>query len=200
MRYFIPASQSRAEFIELKSRFIGIVDHADSVEKAQNFISQIKDEFATSSHVAYAYVIGFGNSTTNGCNDDGEPKGTAGRPMLAVLQGCGLGDVVAAVVRYYGGTKLGTGGLVHAYADAIKMALNTLERTEKVDKCQALLVLPYALYERVKLLVISHSGKIISEDFAADITFTLEFVTQDFAPFNTALREMSGGGLEAMRV
>ena len=197
-RFPIPAAQARAEMMILKSRFICIIDFADTVEVAQSFIRQMRAEFADASHVCHAFCVGFGASITQGCSDDGEPKGTAGRPMLAVLQGSGLGDVVATVVRYYGGTNLGTGGLVHAYGDVIKAALEILPRGEKVEKRQAIIAIPYALYERVKLLIATHRGKIFSEDFAADITLEIEFVVDDFAPFNLALREMSAGKIEAI--
>lgn len=197
-RYPIPAAQARAEIVILKSRFIGIIDFADTVEAAQGFIRQVRAEFADATHVCHAFSVGFGASTTQGCSDDGEPKGTAGRPMLAVLQGSGLGDVVATVVRYYGGTNLGTGGLVHAYGDAIKAALEALPRAEKVEKRRVMIALPYSLYERIKLLVAAHRGEIISDDFAADITLELEFVLDDVAPFNAALREMTAGRIEAI--
>ncbi|MCW1969595.1 MAG: YigZ family protein [Anaerolineae bacterium] len=197
-RYPIPAAQARAEIVILKSRFIGIIDFADTVEAAQAFIRQVRAEFADASHVCHAFSVGFGTSTTQGCSDDGEPKGTAGRPMLAVLSGSGLGDVVATVVRYYGGTNLGTGGLVHAYGDAIKAALEALPRVEKVEKRRVMIALPYSRYERIKLLVAAHRGEIISDDFAADITLELEFVLDDVAPFNAALREMTAGQIEVI--
>ena len=97
-----------------------------------------------------AFLIGFGNSVTAHCNDDGEPSGTAGRPILAVLQGSGLGDIAVVVTRYFGGTKLGTGGLVRAYSDATKAVLAILPRAEKVPTTQCMLALPYNLLERVR--------------------------------------------------
>ncbi len=105
------------------SRFIAHLAPAASVEEAKAFIDQIRAEYADATHNVPAYVIGYGASVTAHCNDDGEPAGTAGRPILAVLQGSGLGDVVLVVTRYFGGTKLGTGGLVRAYTEAAQAVL-----------------------------------------------------------------------------
>ena len=100
-----------------------------------------------------AFLVGFGQSVIAHCSDDGEPSGTAGRPALAVLQGSGLGDIGVVVTRYFGGTKLGTGGLVRAYTDAVKAVLEILPLAEKVPTHTVMLVIPYALYEQVKIII-----------------------------------------------
>ena len=145
-------------------------------------------------------IIGHGRSTLAHCHDDGEPAGTAGRPMLAVLQGSGLGDVVAVVTRYFGGTKLGTGGLVRAYGDAVRAALVALPRAEKVATTTVMVEFPYSLLERVRQLVESHDGIIIDEQFAAAITLTARFRSERFPEFAVALRELSHGSVEAVVV
>ena len=109
-RYPIPAEETRTEIRVSNSRFIATAAPAFSVKEARAFIDRIKAEFRDASHNVPAFVIGFGPSVTAHCNDDGEPSGTAGRPILAVLQGSGLGDIAVVVTRYFGGTKLGTGG------------------------------------------------------------------------------------------
>jgi len=131
-RYPIPAKEARAEIIVINSRFIASAGPAFSVEQARNFIARIKSEFPDASHHVPVYLIGFGASSTAHCSDAGEPAGTAGRPALAVLQGAGLGDVVVVVTRYFGGTRLGTGGLVRAYSDAVREVLDILPRAERV--------------------------------------------------------------------
>ncbi|HEY3290002.1 MAG TPA: YigZ family protein, partial [Anaerolineae bacterium] len=118
-RYPIPARETQAETIVINSRFISTVGEARTVDEAMAFIKRVKAQHSDASSHAYAFHIGHGASVTDGCNDGGEPGGTAGRPMLAVLQGSGLGDVVAVVSRWYGGTKLGTGGLVRAFSGAL---------------------------------------------------------------------------------
>src|SRR5665811_1552158 len=117
MRYPIPAGRARVEDIILRSRFITTAGPASGSEEARAFVAAVRSEFADASHNCYAFVAGPpGSSAQVGMSDDGEPGGTAGRPMLAALLGCGIGDIVVVVSRYFGGTLLGTGGLVRAYA------------------------------------------------------------------------------------
>src|ERR671921_1142335 len=94
----------------------------------------IRAEMPDAAHHVYAYIVGHGATTTLGMSDDGEPSGTAGRPVMAVLKGSGLGDVALVITRYFGGTLLGTGGLVRAYGDAAKAVLAILPRTEKIER------------------------------------------------------------------
>ncbi|MCX7792579.1 MAG: YigZ family protein, partial [Chloroflexaceae bacterium] len=116
-RYPIPAGRARAELLVLNSRFVATAGPAPDVEAAKAFIAAIRQELPGASHHCYAFLAGHGASVIAGMSDDGEPAGTAGRPMLAVLRGSGLGDVVVVVTRYFGGALLGTGGLVRAYGD-----------------------------------------------------------------------------------
>ncbi len=192
-RYPIPAQETRVETLVVNSRFLCTVAEVQSVEEALAFIRRVKAELADASSHAYAFRVGYGGSVTDGCNDGGEPSGTAGKPMLAVLQGSGLGDVAAVVTRYFGGTKLGTGGLVRAFSGALKAALEVLPRTERVERKTLLIEVPYPLYERVKLLVGKHHGTVDDEDFAASIVMTLTFVIDELDPFTDALRELSAG-------
>ena len=195
-RYPIPAQETRAETVVVNSRFLCTVIEARTVEEATAFIKRVKAELSDASSHAYAYHIGFGASVTDGCNDGGEPSGTAGKPMLAVLQGSGLGDVAAVVTRYFGGTKLGTGGLVRAFSGALKAVLEVLPRSERVERKSFTLTLPYALYERIKLLVGVHHGEITDEEFGAEVTLTLLFVVDDVAAFAIALRDLSAGQMQ----
>ena len=196
-RYLIPAAETRTEIEVKNSRFIATAAPVFSVDEAKAFIKRIKQEFSDASHNVPAFVVGFGPTVTAHCNDDGEPSGTAGRPALAVLQGSGLGDVAVVVTRYFGGTKLGTGGLVRAYGDAVKAVLAVLLRAEKVPTHTVMLVLPYTLFERVKLLVEAWNGRILDETFAADITLTIQFVAEKFPGFQESLTELSHGSLDA---
>ncbi|MBP7999074.1 MAG: YigZ family protein [Chloroflexi bacterium] len=196
-RYPIPAQETRAEIEVLKSRFVAAAAPAFTVEEAKLFIQRIKTEFSDASHNVPAFLVGFGSSVVAHCHDDGEPSGTAGRPMLAVLQGSGLGDICVVVTRYFGGIKLGTGGLVRAYGDAVKAVLAILPRAEKVPTHTVMLVYPYTYIERIRLLVAEHHGQILEEDFAGDVTLTAQFITEDYPPFQETLREMSHGSLTA---
>lgn len=196
-RYPIPAAETWAEIEVKNSRFIATAAPVFSVDEAREFIKRIKQEFSDASHNVPAFIVGYGSSVTAHCNDDGEPSGTAGRPALAVLQGSGLGDVAVVVTRYFGGTKLGTGGLARAYSDAVKAVLDVLPRAEKVPTHTVMLALPYTLFERVKLLVEAWNGRVLDETFAADITLTLQFVVEKFPGFQEVLTELSHGSLEA---
>jgi uncharacterized YigZ family protein len=192
-RFAVPAQQSRAEIEVLNSRFIATIAPAFSVDEAREFIASIKSEFKDASHIVPAYVIGHGSSVTAHCHDDGEPSGTAGRPALAVLSGSGLGDAVVVVTRYFGGTKLGTGGLVRAYGDAVRAVLEVVPRAEKAPLHTVMLAIPYPAFERVRLLVDAHNGAIIDETFGVDVTLTARFGINQFLGFETAIQELSRG-------
>lgn len=195
-RYPIPEREARAEITVVNSRFIATAAPAFSVEAARSFIARIRAEFPDASHNVPAFLIGYGASVTAHCTDDGEPAGTAGRPALTVLQGSGLGDVVVVVTRYFGGTKLGTGGLVHAYTEAVQAVLAVLPRAEKVPTHTVMLACEYALFDRVRLLVQEHHGLLLDQDFAADVTLTARFATWHLDAFQAALRELSRGALQ----
>ena len=196
-RYPIPAAETEAEIEVLKSRFIATLAPVFSVDEARAFVKQIRARYSDASHNVPAFLVGYGSSVTAHCNDDGEPSGTAGRPMLAVLQGSGLGDVAVVVTRYWGGTKLGTGGLVRAYGDAVKEVLAVTQRAEKVPTHMVLLALPYTHLERVRLLIAEHRGQLLDEEFGADIMITAQFEVERFDPFNAALVTMTHGTLSA---
>ncbi|MEH6457607.1 MAG: YigZ family protein, partial [Cocleimonas sp.] len=118
--YKIPAKQHRHETIIKRSRFITTIAHASSADEANAFIASIKKEFPDASHNCWAYVAGpAADSAKIGMSDDGEPHGTAGKPMLNVLLHSDIGEIVAVVTRYFGGTKLGPGGLVKAYSGSV---------------------------------------------------------------------------------
>jgi uncharacterized YigZ family protein len=196
-RYPIPAQETRAEIQVLNSRFIATAAPVFSVDEARAFVARIKGEFADASHNVPAYLIGHGSTVIAHCHDDGEPSGTAGRPALAVLQGSGLGDVAIVVTRYFGGTKLGTGGLVRAYGDAVREVLQVLPRAEKVPTHTVLVATPYSFFERIRLAVEAHHGQILDEAFAADVTVTARFPVERLPPFQAALQELSSGAIEA---
>jgi len=196
-RYPIPARQTRIEIRVVNSRFIATAAPVFSVAEAKVFITRVKAEFADASHNVPAYLIGHGATVTAHCSDAGEPSGTAGRPVLAVLRGSGLGDVAVVVTRYFGGTKLGTGGLVRAYSDAVREVLAVLPRAEKVPTCTALLAVPYGYFERVRLAVTAHCGQILGEDFGVDVSVTARFPVEHFPGFQTVLQEMSRGAIQA---
>ena len=184
----------------VNSRFIATLAPVFSVEEARAFVARIKAEFAEATYNVPAFVIGHGASVITHCHDDGEPAGTAGRPALAVLQGSGLGDVAVVVTRYFGGTRLGTGGLVRAYGDAVRAVLALTPRAVKMVTQVLLLSISYSSFERVRLLIPRYQGSILEEDFGADITLTARFPLARVEEFQAALRELSRGAWEAVVV
>src|SRR5215213_10758577 len=157
------AAPARTEIRASNSRFIATAAPAATVAAARAFIASVRAEMPDASHHVYAYIIGHGATTTLSMTDDGEPPGTAGRPVMAVLKGSGLGDLVLVITRYFGGTLLGTGGLVHAYGDAAKAVLAILPRAEKIDRRELSIRLPYAAYEPARRLVATHAGNLLEE-------------------------------------
>jgi uncharacterized YigZ family protein len=193
IRYPIPAGESDVELYFKNSRFIGRAVYTPTVETARQFIQKVKEQHPGCSHAVYAFAVGYGATVTHGMSDAGEPSGTAGRPALAVVKGSHIGDVTVVIVRYFGGTKLGTGGLVKAYTETTQAALAELPLTEKVERVTVLLAVPYPLFEQVKRLVETHNGAIEDEDFTTDITLTLTFITDDLPPFEASIADLSNG-------
>ena len=194
---FNPARETRIEIIVVNSRFIATAAPVFSVDEAKAFVARMRAEFADASHNVPAFVVGHGSSVIAHCSDDGEPSGTAGRPALAVLQGSGLGDAAVVVTRYFGGTKLGTGGLVRAYSEAVREVLRALPLAERVPTHTLMAAVPYSLFEQTRLLVAEHCGAILDEDFAGDVTLTARFAVERFPAFQAALQELSAGRVAA---
>ena len=139
--YLVPVGLQRAEHVVSRSRFITSLARAPTPKAAHAFVEQIRDEFPGATHHCWAFVAGFPGSTTHvGLSDAGEPKGTGGRPMLTVLLHSGIGEVVAVSSRWFGGTKLGTGGLARAYAEGVSQVLEALATEPKVRRAAARLV------------------------------------------------------------
>ncbi|MEA3339169.1 MAG: YigZ family protein [Chloroflexota bacterium] len=193
----IPARQTRSEIRVVNSRFIATAAPAFSVDEAKSFIARIRREFADATHNVPAYIIGHGASVVAHCSDDGEPSGTAGPPALAVLRGSGLGDAAVVVTRYFGGTKLGTGGLVRAYGDAVREVLAALPHAVKVPTHTVVVVMPYNIFERVRRLVAAHRGQVLDEEFAAEVTVTARLPQEHLAGFQDGLQELSRGKIKA---
>lgn len=189
----IPAGSARAEIRASNSRFIASAAPAATVEAARAFIAAVRAEMPDASHHVYAYIIGHGATTTLSMTDDGEPPGTAGRPVMAVLKGSGLGDLALVITRYFGGTLLGTGGLVHAYGDAAKAVLAILPRMEKIERRELTIKLPYPAYEPARRLISAHAGSILDETFAADVALRVSLPLAEVAAFAMSLAEATAG-------
>lgn len=196
----IPARRIETEFTDRNSRFITSAGPVFSVDEAQVFINAIKDKYSDASHHVPVYLIGHGASTIAHCSDDGEPSGTAGRPALTVLQGSGLGDVVVVITRYYGGTKLGTGGLVRAYSDSVRTLLEALPRARKVATTTLMFVIPYSLFEPAQLIINNHFSMVRDEVFGADVTLTVRIADEHLESFQNRMVELTRGSIEFITI
>ncbi|MGD8997862.1 MAG: YigZ family protein [Anaerolineae bacterium] len=196
-QHVIPACETRVEMRVVNSRFIATAAPCFSVEEARAFIDRIRGEFADATHNVPAYLIGHGASVIAHCSDDGEPSGTAGPPALAVLRGSGLGDAAVVVTRYFGGTKLGTGGLVRAYSEAVREVLAVLPRAAKVPTHTVCIQIPYGLFEQIRRVVTLHQGETLDEAFAGEVKMTIRLPQDRLPDLQGALQELSRGRIEA---
>jgi uncharacterized YigZ family protein len=162
---------------------------------ARDYIAAIKREFSGATHNVPAFIIGGGNSVTEFCSDDGEPSGTSGRPLLAVLKGAGLGNVAVVVTRYFGGTLLGTGGLVKAYSEAGRAVLAVTGRAELVETRRLAFSVSYHLFEGTRMLVEQTGSVMVSEDFAEDVRLVVDVAVAGYEAFASRLSEMSAGAV-----
>jgi uncharacterized YigZ family protein len=198
-RYPIPAHQVRAEEILLRSRFITTLAPVPTLDAARAFVAAVRAEFTDATHNCWAYVVGAPGSTAQiGMSDDGEPAGTAGKPMLNVLLGSGVGDVAAVVTRYFGGAKLGSGGLVRAYSGGVKTALQQLPLAEKVERVLLQVILPYRLYQPVERLLPAFEAEVIESQFAAEVTLRVRLPVEHVNDWRGALRELSAGAIQVV--
>lgn len=150
--YLIPARTVTAEREINKSRFVATAGHAPDKEAAARFIESVRRAHPSAHHNCYAYIAGNPSSTTEiGFSDDGEVGGTAGRPILSVLQHRGIGEIAVVVTRYFGGVKLGAGGLVRAYTSAAALALDALPLKRLVALKEARITVPYQHENAVRL-------------------------------------------------
>lgn len=194
----IPAGEASVELKIVNSRFIATAAPAFSVEEAKEFIASLREKYADASHNVPVFLIGHGNSVIAHSSDDGEPSGTAGRPALAVLQGSGFGDIVVVITRYFGGTKLGTGGLVRAYSDSMREVLAALPKAKKVATSTVAFEMPYSFFERARLMAAEFHGEILDEDFGANVTISVRFERAQVEEFRSALLERTQGQTDLM--
>ena len=195
MEYRTVACEASAEFIEKKSRFIGYIKPVKEEEEATSFINDIKSRHYDATHNVYAYILR--NNNYKRYSDDGEPQGTAGLPVLDVLQKEGLSDVAVVVTRYFGGTLLGAGGLVRAYTKGAKIAVDAAGIVV-MKKAHILRVsIPYTLLSSLQKEITSRGGKILEADYTDSVSIKFSLPLNEINRMNMVITEMSGGQIEA---
>jgi len=193
-RYPIPSRVHRVDETIQRSRFITTAAHAPDAEAAQAFIQTIRDEFPDATHHCWAFVAGPPASTTHiGMSDDGEPHGTAGRPMLTSLLHGGVGEIVAVCTRYYGGVKLGTGGLARAYSGGVKLALETLPTDEKVARVWLVVTVGYADVDGMQRLIDELDTVVENEEYGAEVQYVLGVPSPDEQVLRTSVGDLTRG-------
>jgi len=187
----IPVRRHQAEIEHKKSRFIAIATRITTAEEIKTQIALTRKEHPQANHVVHAAVFGLDGAQFS-LSDDHEPKNTAGRPALEILKGSGITNILVMIVRYFGGTLLGTGGLVKAYGEATKAVLAGLE-VEQIETRYAFhLVVRYGLYDQVKLLLAAHHAG-ISEEFDTVVTVSGTIAATESAALAQEISNLSSG-------
>ena len=195
--YLVPTGYGEDEFTEKRSRFIGRIWLAETEEEALSKIQEMKKQHYDATHNCWAYIIHGGAVRFS---DDGEPGGTAGMPMLQVLQREGLNNVVCVVTRYFGGILLGAGGLVRAYTKGAKIAVDAAGKSIKRVWTVLYAPCPYSFYERVKLEIEAFGGILRSTDFGAEVDMEILFPQANAQLFLNRLTDLTSGTVEGMEI
>ena len=189
--YRTVAGAACASFVEKKSEFIGNISPCKTEEEAIAFIQEIRRQHRRATHNCYAYILRENNTVRH--SDDGEPGGTAGAPMLEVLKKEGLTDVCCVVTRYFGGIMLGAGGLVRAYTEGAKIAVDAARIKEMRMAEQLRLTLDYSLYGKIGAALSEFDVRVCSEDFAANVTLTVYIAEEKSGGLSARLTDICCG-------
>ena len=193
MEYLLPARQFSVETNAANSRFITTIGPAYTVDDARAFIKAVKERYSDANHNVPVYQIGYGPSLIAHSNDDGEPAGTAGRPALYVLQGSKLGDTVLVITRYFGGTKLGTGGLVKAYSNAARSAIKAVPKATKMQVSHCQMVFDYQHFDLIDRILRSNNASIMDREFAEVVQIDFQLPGDQISVF-TRGQDQEGKG------
>ena len=198
-RYPIPAAAHRVEETIKRSRFLTSLAHAPDADAARLFVATIKAEFPDATHNCWAFNAGPpGDTASVGLSDDGEPSGTAGKPMLAALLHSGVGEIAVVVTRWFGGTKLGTGGLVRAYTAMVNLGLETLPVREMVVTAVRRVSLPYPAVTLFKRMLPEFEANVLAESFTDTAGFEVELPEEHLDRFADRLVELTNGQAEIL--
>ncbi|KPU62457.1 thymidylate synthase [Thermococcus sp. EP1] len=183
----------KVEKTYVDSLFIGYAVPAKSEKEAKEFVAKVKEAHADATHNVSAYRVREGNTLIIHYDDDGEPRGSAGRPVLKVLEYKGLENVVVVVTRYFGGTKLGYGGLIKAYSETANEVLEEAGIIEIVKKEPIEIIFPYNLYSAVEKAVEKFGGEVVERDFGVDVRFVVGILPERKEEFVKYVNEISKG-------
>lgn len=194
--YSVPATPWSIEFEVKRSKFLTFATRAACRDQAEAFIHDLRVKHPKANHVCWAYIAGDPTTTIRSMSDDGEPSGTAGMPMLKVLEYSGLGDIVVAVVRYFGGTKLGTGGLQRAYSDAVSQVLADLPRVIKVNRTSLTITYDYNFDGSITRLLERYDVENTESIYAQSVTLDIAIASHELVKFKRELTNITAGNIE----
>jgi uncharacterized YigZ family protein len=194
--FFYPVSKSKAEKEVKKSKFISYVYPCPDEIQAKDKIRELKLEHKNAAHVVYGFAAGFSNNFTKRMSDDGEPSGTAGKPVLSIIEGNSLVNILVVVVRYFGGIKLGTGGLVKAYSDSANLAIQNAEFKKFVQEKKVIINFPYDYLGPVQGYLKSGKIRIENENYSEKVEFSVFIKEEDFEEVLLKLKDISSGEIK----
>ena len=195
--YLVPKGAVTVEQEIKRSRFIAAAGRATDRKAAERFIREIRQSHSGATHNCWAFAAGSPtDSAAAGMSDDGEPSGTAGKPMLNVLQHSGIGEIVAVVTRYFGGIKLGTGGLVRAYASSVQLALKSLPVEEYVETLTVRIALPFANENAIRHLLKEMNAGIKDVAYGNEVVMEIEIPGDLSADFRRRVSDTTQGKAE----
>jgi uncharacterized YigZ family protein len=194
--YQVPAQICQVELEVKRSKFLTFAAPAVDRREADHFIRTLRKQHPQANHVCWAYIAGAPNTTIRSMSDDGEPSGTAGMPMLKVLEYTGYGDIVIAIVRYFGGTKLGTGGLQRAYSDAVTLVLKDLPMKLKVNRTTLQLTYDYTHDGSISRLLARYDVEDIVPDYAQQVKLSIAIASNELSVFKTELTNITAGDIK----
>lgn len=194
--YQIAINEVEHEVVVNRSRFICYLAPCKSIDEAKEQVKLCQIQHPQASHHCYAFLTKAANDSLGfGYSDDGEPSGTAGKPMLAVLQGGGIGQVCAVVARYFGGTKLGTGGLQRAYGDSVRQALVFLQAKVQIPMATKTLACQYNQVDNVLHIVNQVEGQVLEQEYLQQVQFKLSLPQAKLTWIEDKLQTLSAGEL-----
>ena len=190
----VPGSAAGAEITISRSKFLGSALLFDEPASLREILSSTRIKHPGCSHVVHAFLVG-PDGARYGMSDDGEPHGTAGRPVYEILRGSGISNVLVLIVRYFGGIKLGTGGLVRAYGSVTRLLLDRLEVVPFVERRYFRLCVPYSLNDHVVRIILSLDGRVESTEYATEVTINASIPESERAGFDSAISDVSKGSI-----
>ena len=194
--YAVPVGPAEVELRFRNSRFIGTTGPVSTVEEARAYIQRVRDQYPDASHHVYAFAVGFGASVTHGMSDDGEPSGTAGRPVLVVLQGAAMGDLAVVVTRYFGGTKLGTGGLVRAYTATAQAVLAEVVTAIKTTRITVAMSMGYGDFDVCRSVIERMDAEVLTEDFGERVQVSVRVAEAEWGELRRQIVNATAGRVD----